>query len=82
MLALDFPFIGFQSKQCLDGIVYHAHHSLPPSSVEKSQDEHGGNVVLMTFCNLIVDKLATDFQRFLQNFQPHICQKIVDYLFT
>ena len=38
------------------------------SSVEKSQDEHGGNVALMIFGNPIISRLAIDFQQFLSNF--------------
>ena len=47
----------------------------------KSQDRHGGNVALMTFGNLIVDKLATSFQQFLQNLGLMYVQKIVDNLY-
>ena len=54
---------------------------MPPSSVEKSQDEHGGNAALMTFGNLIVIKLATGFQQFLQNFHAYICPKNGENLF-
>ena len=75
MLALDFPLYRLSIRAMLDGTFLYAHHLLPLSLVEKSQDEHGGNVALLTFGNPIIDRLSTGFKQFLKNFQLCICRK-------
>ena len=68
MLALDIPLYRLSIRAMLGKAILHAHHSLLPSSVEESQDEHGENRAIIKFGNPIIGRLVTGFPEFLQNF--------------